>query len=180
MQSLALVRHGEATRGLFLIAIATTVSASCSRRDAATEPAVANSSRPAPRETRAIEPSKDVSELVRHLETEARSRPPSGITAEQVFDALERAGMSITARKQYLGASMQASYCAGGSMEGIALSVCEYPSMAAAELGKRFMDERFGKLTPHASREVHGNAVLTIGDKRGDVTSRAVAVFKGL
>lgn len=173
-----------------LVILALGSLSSCSRDEQPLRPsaaelqgkAIANA---APSGARALEPSKDVSALVLQLQSEAKNRPSGSVTAERVFTALDGAGVSLTGRRQYLGATMKASYCAGGvTPDGIALSVCEYPSAEAAELGKRYMDKRFGAITPYARREVHGSTVLTIahaaGGNRSDAISRVVTMFKGL
>src|SRR5262245_59500374 len=75
--------------------------------------------------THAMEPSQDISAIVERLAWEAQHRPKLDVTAERVFDALERAGVSVVGKRQYLGVTLGASYCAGGmTRDGVAISVC--------------------------------------------------------
>ena len=113
--------------------------------------------------SRVLEPSSELSPILRRLGWEAQNRPHQGVAAERVFEALARADLGVVNPRQYLAATMSASYCAGGATRaGLIVSGCEYGSAAAARAGKQFMDERFAAMTPHARRIVHGGTLLTI------------------
>lgn len=166
-----------------LLAIVLSASTSC-RRDEPTPPAELTPARAAG-EARALEPSQDVSPIAQRLAWEARHRPERGITAEQAFDAFARAGVPLRGTRQYLGVTMQASYCAGGvTPEGVAISVCEYATPEAAEAGKGFMDRRFAAMTPHTNRVLRGNTLLSIAlpspEAGSEVSSRAVKTFTSM
>ncbi|MDQ3367782.1 MAG: hypothetical protein M3680_20350, partial [Myxococcota bacterium] len=116
-----------------------------------------------PAAAKQMEPSRELSQIVNRLQWEAAHRPPTTASAERVFEALERAGVEVGAPRQYLGSAMLASYCAGGTTtEGLAISVCEFPSVEAAAAGKRFMDTKFAAMAPTARREVHATSVLSV------------------
>jgi hypothetical protein len=132
-----------------------------------------------------MEPSQDLSALAERLAWEAQNRPALDVTAERVFDALERAGVSVLTKRQYVGITMGASYCAGGmTRDDVAISVCEYASRTAAAAGKDFMDHRFARMTPFARRVVHGQVLLSITKPSAnagmDVVQRAVDTFTSL
>ncbi|MBA3392142.1 MAG: hypothetical protein H0T89_05830 [Deltaproteobacteria bacterium] len=133
----------------------------------------------------ALEPSQDLSSIAERLAWEAQHRPQRGVTAEQVFAAFDRAGVPVRGQRQYLGVTMQAGYCAGGvTLEGIAISVCEYTSPEAAEAGRRFMERRFAAMTPHAKRVLHGPTLLSItrpsADTGTEIATRAALTFTSL
>ena len=160
--------------------------ASCKRE--APEPAVSRATPavpPASKQTQALEPSSDVSPIVQRLAWEAENRPKRGVTVEQVFEALDRAGIAVTGTRQYLGVTVQASYCAGGvAADGVAISVCEYPTAKAADASRRFMEQRFAAMTSRTRRVVHGQALLTIAqpapEHGADIASRATQTFRTL
>lgn len=135
-------------------------------------------------EARPMEPSHDLTALRTQLEWEAQHRPHGAVTTEQVFDALDKVGLPVVARQQYLGASMNASYCGGGTTTaGTAVSICEYASPQAAQQGLRFMEEQFGKSGARVNRAAHGPAVLTIVRGEADqaeAVTRALASFQRL
>ena len=127
--------------------------------------------------TKAVEPGKDVSLLMEHLQYESAHRPDIAVSADTALDALDRAGVKLDARHQYAGFTMQARYCAGGrTADGVAVAVCEYPTPAAAIAGKAFMDQRYAAMAKTARREAHGGSVLTIAVPAG---SRADALVAG-
>ncbi|HEY0480878.1 MAG TPA: hypothetical protein VGD37_25360 [Kofleriaceae bacterium] len=167
-------------RSLFVSTIV--ALAACESEPPAPPPAVAPASAAAPK---LIEPSKELSPLVARLRYEANHRPASSVTAERVFDALDRSDIRVTERRQYLGASMRASYCLGGQTgDDIVLAVCEYPTHGAAVAGKAFMDGRFAAMAPGAHREVQDVAVLTVVDPapraHPEIVARAFQSFAAL
>jgi hypothetical protein len=131
---------------------------------------------PAPAPPKALEPATNVSSLAARLQYEAAHRPAAAISAERVFDALDRAGLPVAQRTQYAGIVMKASYCAGGRADdGLVVAICEYQTHDAALAGKDFMDQTFPLAT--ARREVRGSTVMTaIGGRR----DRALTAFETL
>ena len=178
-------------RTLVLFAITALVSPAC-KEDRPAEPIARSEVAPPPATPaqasapRAMEPSKHIEPLLQRLQWEAAHRPANGVKTEQVMEALGGAGIRLTEQRQYLGATMSASYCAGGvTAEAVAISVCEYATVDAALAGKRLMDERFGAATPHARRVARKNAVLTISHAsaagaRGPEVQRAIDTFTRL
>jgi hypothetical protein len=96
-----------------------------------------------------------------------------------VLDAIDAAGLPVLQRRQFLGVTVHASYCAGGTTRaGLAVSVCEYPSADAAAAGKAYADRQFAALTD-AQRATRGNALLTVvGDQ--STAARALHAFSTL
>lgn len=128
---------------------------------------------------RRVDPSRELSPLVARLAYEAQHRRPSPVSAERVLDALAAADLAVVRRTQYLGATVRASYCAGGATsDGLVISVCEYPDADSAHAGRTFMNERFAAMTPAAKRAAQGATVLTIIDP--DAPARAVRVERAL
>lgn len=173
------------------LVLATIIAAACNRHGhehppPPTAPA-APATTPAPPTAGAkrIDPSQDVRGLLGRMQEEAANRPSSGITAEQVFDALEHSGLQLADRRQYFGATAKASYCAGGTTrDGIAISVCEYADARRAGEGKRYMDTQFAAMAKHAVRMVHGATVLTIvppdAIAHAELVQRATRTFRSL
>jgi hypothetical protein len=121
----------------------------------------------------------DITSIAARLHYEASHRPTGGPRAENVLDAIDHAGLPLLARRQYLGVPIHAAYCAGGTTaDGLAVSVCEYSSPAAAAQGKAYADRQFASIAD-AHRAVRGNALLTIvGDR--PLALRAAHVFETL
>src|SRR5258705_11067062 len=79
------------------------------------------------------------------LQKEAAHRPEGTIKAEDVFKALDAAGIkSDGTPRQFLGTTVEAAYCAGiRTHEGVGVAVCEYPDAAAAAKGKDIAETKF-------------------------------------
>ena len=155
---------------------------------AASEPGTASGSAPAAAsggEAKVVEPSTDVRGLVGALENEAANRPATGIKVEQVFDALDKAGLTITRRKQHLGKTVHASYCAGGRIQdGMPVNVCEYADAKQANESLAFINMQYGKAVPNAKRVLKGSTIFTIvpadPEKQRDLVDRATSTFMSL
>ncbi|MGE5180799.1 MAG: hypothetical protein ACM31C_01995 [Acidobacteriota bacterium] len=148
----------------------------CSHASPDPVPAPAPAPAPARAAPRSLQPAQDLGPVASRLAYEAAHRPATAVSAERVFDALERAGISLADRTQYAGVAMKAAYCAGGrSADGLVVAICEYPSHEAALAGKAFMDREFPLAT--AEREVRGSTVMTaVGASR----ARALSAFQTL
>jgi len=136
---------------------------------------------PPPPPSTEIAPSQDVRGLVGTLQHEAAHRPKAGVMAEQLFDALDTAGIKLASRTQYVGATMQAAFCAGGRSGELVIAMCEYASDHDADAGLAFMNARFGM--PTATRRAHRGAVMTVVHQPGaDIAAvdRAFATFQSL
>lgn len=138
------------------VAIALT---SCGRDRATHDSARASARSP----TKQVEPSQQLAPLIARLRYEQIHRPPARISAERVLDALERAGVGVRERRQFLGATVRAAYCAGGTtVDDVAISVCEYRTPEAALAGKQLMDKRFAAMSPNAHRVIRDRTVLSV------------------
>jgi hypothetical protein len=129
----------------------------------------------------------DLHAILGNMGAEAQNRPRAGVLAEPLFDALEeKANIKLPTRTQYMGSSMNASFCAGGRSEpttasqALTVAMCEYTDDAAAKASLDYMNKTFNMTG--ARREMHKAAVLTIiaskaDDPRVDV---AFKVFESL
>jgi hypothetical protein len=127
----------------------------------AAAPVVANGS---------IKPATDVRSLLGRLQYEAQHRPTTAVNADHVLDVIDQAGLKLERRRQYLGSTVKAAYCIGGTTsDGVAVSACEYPTPAAAAEGLAYMNGAL-KNTQLAKREQHASTVLSIAnhDARSD------------
>ena len=133
----------------------------------------------APAVAKTLDPGTDLTALAERMHYEAAHRPAAKINADAVLDALDASGMQLRKRRQYLATTMHASYCAGGTTaDGIAISVCEYASPAAAAAGKSFADHQYAAI--EARRVVQGQTLLTIARANPQVAERAIHTFNAL
>jgi hypothetical protein len=124
----------------------------------------------------------DLHTVLGNMGQEAANRPRAGVLAEPLFDALEeKANIKLPSRNQYMGASMHASFCAGGRTEAtsaskpLTVAMCEYTDDAAAKASLDYMNSTFNMT--NSRREVHKAAVLTIVATSAD-DPRVDAAFK--
>ena len=145
----------------------------------APSPSPAAAATPAVAQTKQLDPATDLSSLAERMQYEASHRPGAKVDADVVLDALERAGIQLHKRRQYLGATMHASYCAGGtSAEGVAVSVCEYANHDTAMAAKQFIDKQYAAID--AMRVVQGQTLLVVARARPQVAELAVHTFNAL
>src|SRR5262245_20280155 len=106
----------------------------------------------------------DLSRLGGQLKKESENRPKNVITAEQVFDAIDKTDHKTTRRKQILALSAGASYCADARTEGGPIVVvCEYTSAQEAEQNTKLIEQKYGDaMGPNAIRKIRGSTVLTV------------------
>src|SRR5688500_6098041 len=117
------------------------------------------------------------------MNEESAQRPRVEVTADELFAAVTKRGITLTSTKQVLAATAQASYCAlGVTKENIALAVCEYETRDAARAGKQLLDSRYAKLVPDAVRTLNGNTLLTIANASGHpaVRDQVLDTFQSL
>jgi hypothetical protein len=102
--------------------------------------------------------------VIARLAEEAKSRPTGTPTVEDVFKALEGAGIKPKdPPKQFLAAQMLASFCKGGPTEGgLGISVCEYPDEEAARKGREYSLEKFKAANPNRIIVVNKKTTLTL------------------
>jgi hypothetical protein len=139
---------------------------------------------PAPSATKTLEPSQNLGGVVGELQREAHNRPAVKVTAEKVFDAIEKAGFAIKDRKQVAGWTMNASYCASATTaDSAVIAVCEYADAAKAKAGLAFMNQRFD-FGSRGGRHINDSTVMTVvisdADKQKDVITRATSAFSAL
>jgi hypothetical protein len=107
-------------------------------------------------------PGRVVVTLQDRLEAEKEQRATDTPKAEEVLAALEKAGLTLTDKKQHVASVYGAMYCLGAKSEGgIGYSVCEYASPEAAKSGRDASEKAFATV---ANRELATNkkTVLTI------------------
>ena len=151
-----------------LIAISLCALMACKGKDEA--PPAAKSAEPAmvPETTEMPAPGTtasgiNLSGLGDQLKKEAASRPHSGITVEQAFEALDKAGIATSPRKQLLGMAINARYCANTHLQhGLAVVVCEYTDDKTAESSTKIVEQRFGAATSNVIRKVRGSTMIAV------------------
>jgi hypothetical protein len=122
----------------------------------------------------------DLSKLGGQLKKEAENRPKGVITSEQVFDALDKAGVTTSRRQQILALSAGAAYCADARTDkGPAVVVCEYTSAAEAEQNLKLIEQRFA-MGANAVRKLHGATMLTVVGPKSDTTDKILSTFAAL
>jgi hypothetical protein len=122
--------------------------------------------------------SRDIGPLAARLRYEAAHRPASGPNAEKVLDAMDGAGLALADRRQFLGLTAHAAYCAGGTTkDGIGISVCEYPSAADATAAKAYVDHQYA--FADTTRIAHGASLLSVVGSH-DAAARAIRAFQSL
>lgn len=145
-----------------LVSMSIVVAVTACGGDHATQAPVASAAKP---QTKQVEPSQQLAPLIARLRYEQIHRKPTKLTAERVLDALERSGIGVGERRQFLGATVRAIYCAGGTTaDHVAISICEYATPEAALAGKQFMDKRFAAMNLNAHRVVRDRTVLSVVD----------------
>ena len=119
-------------------------------------------------------------QVMQHLADEKSNRPGQKPTADDVFAALQAAGVAVRDRKQVVGATVKARYCESAKADGLALSVCEYGSPAEAQAGVKFVLETFAALQRDRVTTVHGATTLAITATAGHEQDRekAIAAFR--
>ena len=105
---------------------------------------------------------------------EAASRPNVKPDADDVFAAIDKAGVTMGDRKQSVGATYKAAYCTGGYTKdgALAVSVCEYATAADATAGHDYAKTMFPNLN---TREVwtHKTNTLTVIQQQTDDAAKA-------
>ena len=96
---------------------------------------------------------------------------------EEVFAALERAGVETRDKRQHLASPMGAMYCEGAvSTAGdLAVSVCEYEGDDAARAGRETSFEAFARVP---NREVYVRRATTLTLMQPTVTAESATVVK--
>ena len=95
-----------------------------------------------------------------------------------MLDAIDAAGLPLADRKQFLGLTAHASFCAGGTTkDGVGISICEYESADAATAAKAYVDRQYA--FADTTRTAHGSALLTVVGSR-EAAERAVHAFQAL
>ena len=176
-------------RTRLVIVVAVTALAGCSKPNPDTqEPASKPIASPEVREPakadqtpKTYTATQDMRKIVGKMGKEATARPKAGVTAEPLFDALEaKANIKLLERKQFMGATVGAAFCAGGTTEATATSqavnvaMCEYPDDASAQASLELMNKNLP--LANTRREEHHAAVLTVTGKSDD--ARVDAAFK--
>ena len=97
------------------------------------------------------------------LGTERQSRPSDTPTAEQVFSAFEKGGLTLADKTQVLGRTIGASFCENAhTPAGVVFSVCEFSDTVTATKGRDYSLRTFGKALPDRDLLVKGKTLLTI------------------
>ena len=115
------------------------------------------------------------------LAKEAATRPTTGLRAEAVLAALASVGVTPKT-SQCLGDPLGAAYCvAGATTDGIAVSVTEFATPAAASAGRAASQTRFGDRIPNRRQLVRGATMLTLSAAEPlPLLDKAQAAFEAL
>jgi hypothetical protein len=138
----------------------------CTERGAGSDPKRQNVSATSPKSESppvspgAAQPPTPQNTLFGQLEREAKARPTETPKAEEVIDALKRAGIMLEAGQQYLATTVHAQYCYGGrTSEGLGIAICEYGTEDTAEQGRKYSLESFRNVP---NRQIHRNRKTTL------------------
>jgi hypothetical protein len=117
------------------------------------------------------------------MQLEAANRPKAGVLAEPLFDALDsKAGIKLEARRQYMGATLHAAFCAGGNTgDHVTVAMCEYADDKAAQASLDYMNKYF-PVGAKGVRRMHHAAVMTViaADKTDPRIAKAMATFESM
>lgn len=105
-------------------------------------------------------PTRAILTIQDKLDSEKESRPSGTPHAEDVYAALEKAGLRVSDKQQHVASLYGAKYCLGAKAGEVAYSVCEYDSAEAAKAGR----ELTMKALPAPNRDivVHEKTTLTV------------------
>jgi hypothetical protein len=118
--------------------------------------------------------------LAEQLAAEAAGRPTNTPKAEAIFEALAKAGVAPIEPRQFLGRTVYAMYCFGGTTaKASAVTVCEYLSPEAALAGVQHAKEQFASV-PNRIFSVNQKTVLTVAGADASEAAKAVEIFSGL
>ena len=116
------------------------------------------------------------------LAAEAAGRPAGTPTLEALTAAVKET-VSLGAPRQVYGQKMLASYCASAdSLDGMLVTICEYPSPEQAKRGETESNLLFSKLAGHQSR-VSKKSVLHLvarSDTPPEHVAKVLSTFEGL
>jgi hypothetical protein len=128
--------------------------------------------------------------IPQRFSTELNGRP-QGVkpSVEDVYAGLEKAGLTVTDRKQHLAAPFGARYCLGARAIGandkpmLQMSVCEFVSPEAAKQGRDYSAEAM-KL-PMRTVYVNAQTTLTLREEKQDpeidaLVAKAAAAYAKL
>ena len=116
------------------------------------------------------------------LAAEAAGRPTGTPTLEALAAAVKET-VSFGVPRQVYGQKMLASYCASAdSLDGMLVTICEYPSPEQAKRGETESNLLFSKLAGHQSR-VSKKSVLHLvarSDTPPEHVAKVLSTFEGL
>lgn len=140
-----------------------------------------------PGATAALLPNMSIPE---RFSVEAAARP-AGIkpNVEDVWAALEKAGLTVVEKKQHLGQVFGARYCVGGkAMSGAAklldISVCEFASEELAKMSRDHSTEAL-KIIPNRTLYANKQTLLIVREEQkapenDDALAKAVDAYTKL
>ncbi len=100
--------------------------------------------------------------LAEQLTVEAAARSKDGIKVEAVIEALAKAEIVLGNTKQFIGRTVLATYCFGGSTaKGMSVTICEYSSPEAARAGRDHSLSQFASI-PLRTLTLNKGTVLTV------------------
>lgn len=117
------------------------------------------------------------------LAAEAAGRPPETPTLEALMASLTKEGVAFGAPRQVYGKKLLASYCgAVDSLDGMIITVCEYPSAGQATRGEA-EGKIIGVLTAGFQSRVKKQSVLLLVSRSTtppENVAKVLSTFDGL
>ena len=103
------------------------------------------------------------------ISREAKNRPGIKPSSDDVFAALDTAGVGLPQKKQSMGSTYKAAYCAGGYSADslVAVTVCEYANEAEANAGRDYSISLFPQMTNRTVVAHKTNILQVITQKPG-------------
>ncbi|MFT3839343.1 MAG: hypothetical protein QM723_20335 [Myxococcaceae bacterium] len=99
--------------------------------------------------------------LMDKMAFEAAHRTDAGLSVDDFFAALDKAGLKVTDVKQHVAGVYGARYCSGGMTAGVHVDLCEFDSDKDAEGAKVATDKAFGSV-PNLQHLSHKASMLSV------------------
>jgi hypothetical protein len=142
----------------------------------------------APKATASVDPSAPSpgDSLFSRLGHEAANRPKIKPNADDVYAALDKAGVGVPSRKPSLGSTYHAAYCTGGynADASLAVDVCEYADEAAGKAGYDYSKTLFPGMTSRTVVQSKATVLVVIEQKSDPATvalrKKVVSAYQAL
>jgi hypothetical protein len=107
-----------------------------------------------------------VERIFQQMAKEKESRPGIRPTVEEVYAAIDTAGIKFDETKQVVAMSAGARYCVTASnKDGLIVVVCEYSSPEQAEQLKQVLIQKYQRVAPTRTFTIKGSTSVQIVDR---------------